>query len=40
MPPQEAEADKQLCCRSCAVGEQLCHQVKELQEEVNRLHSI
>lgn len=39
MPLWEAGADKQLFCR-CAVVEELCCQVKELQEEVNRLHSI
>lgn len=39
MPLQEAEADKLLFCRRCAVGEELCQHVKELQEEVNRLHS-
>lgn len=26
--------------RKCAVAEELCHQVKQIQEEVNKLHSI
>lgn len=26
--------------RKCAVAEELCHQVKQLQEEVNKLHNI
>lgn len=36
----EAGDDEQFFCRRWAVGEELCHQVKELQEEVNRLHGI
>lgn len=32
MPLWEAGADKQLFCRRCAVVEELCCQVKELQE--------
>lgn len=36
-PPTEvagAEEDGLLACRRCVLGEGLCHQVKELQEEV------
>lgn len=31
---------QQFFCRRCAVVEELCHPVKELQEEVNRLHVV
>lgn len=40
MPLYEAGDDKQFFCRRCAVGEELCHHVKELQEEVDRVLSI
>ncbi|KAJ7411667.1 hypothetical protein BTVI_48805 [Pitangus sulphuratus] len=40
MPLCKAGADKQLFCRRYAAVEELCCQVKELQEEVNKLHSI
>lgn len=36
---REPGADKQLFCR-CAVAEELCHQVRQIQEEVNRLCRI
>lgn len=36
----EAAADGLLACRSCALVEELCPQVKEPWEEVSRLHSI
>lgn len=39
MPLHEAGADNHSFCRRC-VGDELCHQVKELQEEVSRLCSI
>lgn len=39
MPLCEAGADKEFFYR-CVVVEELCHQVKQLQEKVNRLHSI
>ncbi|KAJ7405426.1 hypothetical protein BTVI_69140 [Pitangus sulphuratus] len=40
MPLHEAGANKQLFCRRSAVVEELCHQVMELREEVNKLGSI
>lgn len=40
MPSPKAEASKQFFCRRPAVVEELCHQVKELQEEANRLSSV
>lgn len=37
----EAGADSHLFCRRCGgVVDELCHQVKDLQECVNRPHSI
>lgn len=38
-PASEARRDAPLSCRRCAVLEDLCCQVKELQEEVSRLCS-
>ena len=35
-----AAGDGLLACRRCVLIEDLCHQVKELQEEVSRLCSI
>ncbi|KAJ7427215.1 hypothetical protein WISP_08808 [Willisornis vidua] len=40
MPLLETGVGKQLFCKRCAMVQELCHQVKELQEEVNTLHSI
>lgn len=31
---------KYLFCRNCTVAEELCHQVKELQEEMDRPRRI
>lgn len=36
----EAGGDRVLGCRRCVLIEDLCHQVKELQEEVYRLNSV
>lgn len=36
----EVRGNGVLGCRRCILREDLCHHVKELQEEVYRLHSI